>query len=367
MKRILKETNDNNVARALELFEIGWKINPASLASRYLTGSLFKEWLYIVIPITLFAVDIFVMLESGVFYVAGERFCYVRDISNSIVLTVLFFLSYFLSGYYPQIFAECKKEAFSTDYLKKVYDEKEKQACSGWIAFAIVILGAVSFFSGYSFYSTAGANENAFWIRELSQGGRVYYMFFLALTWYQSLSVLMMLFASNFTIYSFLKKDKIIYWEEDYNENKSIRKMFDILINNFSYGIFYIGGTVIFILTDKINGNSVDEINNAFTNNFLSLGIIILVLFLVAIAYIPLRQLIKYMYNKKWTLINKLKLDYEKANVLEEKEMILKRRNQIANQSIYNTSISNKLVIFSSVIVPVIGIILQILQLVLEN
>lgn len=189
-------------------------------------------------------------------------------------------------------------------------------------------------------------------------------MMFLTLTWYQSLSVLVMLFASNFTIYRFLKNDKIIYCEEDYNQNKSIRKISDILINNFSYGIFYIGGTVIFILTDNFM-YQINDIKNAFTNEFIALGVIVFVLLVVAAAYIPLQRLISFMKNKKGILLSELKGKYEKANSMEEKEIILKYRNEIASQGIFYTSNTNKLVIFSSVVIPLIGIILQILQMII--
>ena len=173
-----------------------------------------------------------------------------------------------------------------------------------------------------------------------------------------------MLFASNFTIYRFLKNDKIIYCEEDYNQNKSIRKISDILINNFSYGIFYIGGTVIFILTDNFM-YQINDIKNAFTNEFIALGVIVFVLLVVAAAYIPLQRLISFMKNKKGILLSELKGKYEKANSMEEKEIILKYRNEIASQGIFYTSNTNKLVIFSSVVIPLIGIILQILQMII--
>lgn len=227
-----------------------------------------------------------------------------------------------------------------------------------------VLLAGISFGAGYGFYSTAGSNDKAYWIKELSESGRIYYMMFLTLTWYQSLSVLVMLFASNFTIYRFLKNDKIIYCEEDYNQNKSIRKISDILINNFSYGIFYIGGTVIFILTDNFM-YQINDIKNAFTNEFIALGVIVFVLLVVAAAYIPLQRLISFMKNKKGILLSELKGKYEKANSMEEKEIILKYRNEIASQGIFYTSNTNKLVIFSSVVIPLIGIILQILQMII--
>ena len=364
MSKKVESTCDEGITRALKIFNIAWQINPASWAGRILEGSLLKEWLYLVIPISLFSIDILFMLGSKVLYVANEPFCYIRDISNSIVLTVLFFLSYFLSGYYPRKFSECKRDAFEQEYLKSVYTNKAKWPAAGWLILAVLLLAGISFGAGYGFYSTDGSNDKAYWIKELSDSGRIYYMKFLTLTWYQSLSVLVMLFASNFTIYRFLKNDKIIYCEEDYNQNKSIRKISDILINNFSYGIFYIGGTVIFILTDNFM-YQINDIKNAFTNEFIALGVIVFVLLVVAAAYIPLQRLISFMKNKKGILLSELKGKYEKANSMEEKEIILKYRNEIASQGIFYTSNTNKLVIFSSAVIPLIGIILQILQMII--
>ena len=71
------------------------------------------------------------------------------------------------------------------------------------------------------------------------------------------------------------------------------------------------------------------------------------------------------MKNKKGILLSELKGKYEKANSMEEKEIILKYRNEIASQGIFYTSNTNKLVIFSSAVIPLIGIILQILQMII--
>ena len=96
---------------------------------------------------------------------------------------------------------------------------------------------------------------------------RVYYTLFLGITWYHSLSILGMALSGGAIIYWCIKSGHIIYNNEDYNKNLSITKALDILIVIFSYGLFYIVCSVLFILNDKIAANPPINVVNAFAND----------------------------------------------------------------------------------------------------
>ena len=111
---------------------------------------------------------------------------------------------------------------------------------------------------------------------------RVYYTLFLGVTWYHSLSILGMALSGGAIIYWCIKSEYIRYNKEDYNKNLSITKALDILIVIFSYGLFYIVCSVLFILNDKIAANPPINVVNAFANDANAL-ILIVVVFLIVV------------------------------------------------------------------------------------
>lgn len=128
---------------------------------------------------------------------------------------------------------------------------------------------------------------------------RVYYTLFLGVTWYHSLSILGMALSGGAIIYWCIKSEYIRYNKEDYNKNLSITKALDILIVIFSYGLFYIVCSVLFILNDKIAANPPINVVNAFANDANALMLIVVVFLIVVLVYIPLHTLMKILGNTR--------------------------------------------------------------------
>ena len=163
-------------------------------------------------------------------------------------------------------------------------------------------------------------------------------------------------------IYWCIKSGHIIYNNEDYNKNLSITKALDILIVNFSYGLFYIVCSVLFILNDKIAANPPINVVNAFANDANALMLIVVVFLIVVLAYIPLHTLMNFMHDKKKELINQLNSEIQKADQ-EEKSQLVKERNDIITQGAVSTTFFNKMILILSVVLPLIAVIFQRIEL----
>ena len=87
------------------LFEISRKANIVCVLREKLEGSVIKRWLFISIPIFFYAVNIYIIISQDAFWNKCIKLSFVKDMSNSLVLTVLFFISYFLSYYFPSLFS----------------------------------------------------------------------------------------------------------------------------------------------------------------------------------------------------------------------------------------------------------------------
>ena len=201
----------------------------------------------------MFFCNIFILIYNKVLYNPNDKFTYFNDISNSLCLTFLYFLSYFLSGYYPIKFDEFIYKGIDKEMLNRITQEDENRKKYNLLLIIIgVLLFCIGFGAGYSFYSVAKSNVNAYWIYNLNNFGRVYYCLFLGITWYHSLSLLGMALVSSFLVYLIIKNDKLNYIDNDFNKNISVISAVDIVLSTFSYGLFYIIGGFLFIFNDRI-------------------------------------------------------------------------------------------------------------------
>lgn len=358
-----EDTYTNFTISSIAIFHIFETVNIVTLARKKIANSLIRNILYIIIPILIYAGNIYNMISSNVLYGNSDKFTYINDLSNSLGLTLLYFLSYFLSGYYPQKFNEWMCFGIKADFKNNVIPANKKNIILHLVLLVIgVSLLGVGIASGYAFYSAAGSNKDAYWINNLSQFGRIYYCIFLGLTWYQSLSLLGMAISGGFTFFWSIKAEKILYIEEYYNKNDSIIKMVDILISNFSYGLFYIVGSILFILNDKVAEKNYG-IKNTFYEDKPAFFLIVIVLILVILVYVPLQELLHFMKIKKEERIQDISKKIDSTNVQSEKNNLIKQRNDVVMQGLIYTSLGNKLVIVLSILIPLIGVILQGIEL----
>ncbi|MCM1187278.1 MAG: hypothetical protein NC251_12275 [Lachnoclostridium sp.] len=339
------------------------KTNVATKLCSRSSKSLSHKYLYCVIPVIVFSINIFNLICSGGLYTPLDKFTYFNDLSNSLGLTLLYFLSYFLSGYYP-----IKLEEFIEKGMdKELFDEMAKASKKKYPLLLIIIglvLFGIAVAAGYFFYDAAKSNNCAYWIHSLDDFGRIYYCLFLGVTWYQSLSLLGMALLSGFIVYKTVEYGHLVYVEEDFNKNISILSAVNIVVTTFSYGLFYIIGSFLFIFNDKEAGKY--QVYNIFYDDMSSLILILIVTSLVFMAFLPLQELFSFMKKKKDCLIADLNDKIVKEAIFEKREALISKRNDIIKQNVIYTTATNKIIFILSVLIPSIGVIFQGVELFLK-
>lgn len=351
-----------HVGNLIYVFQTFRKINLANYLYDKSSESLLIECLYFIIPVIFFAVNIFIMILNNVLYSSEDLFTYCNDLSNSLCLTLLYFLSYFLSGYFPLKFDEFIKNGVKSELIQNITENFKNRKKSNLL---LIIIGftlfIIAFAAGFSFYSVAKSNADAYWIYTLNDFGRFYYCVFLAVTWYHSLSLLGMALSGSFVIYFVVKSNQIIYVEKDFNKNISIESAVNVVICTFSYGLFYIVGAVLFILNDRVAEKY--NVFNTFHNDIAAFVLVLCILLLVIVEFIPLYELIKFMKRQKYYLVTKLNENILKEQSLEKAKQMTEERNNLMGQNLIPTSITNKTIFILSVLVPSIGVVFQGIEL----
>lgn len=343
---------------------------------RILMDSGAKRWLFIVIPIIAYSLNLFLIMKDNAFWCEDPDYLsYAKDMSNSVALTILFFVSYYLSYYFPSLFDKWINigiiSPFKLELAKGCNGTRHpngKGAVCSQILNGIkrvllfflkwLLLPIVGTALGVGF-AMAAANGNApIWTNALGTFSKLYYYAYLSLTWYLSLSVLVMALIGGFVIFWSLKAKVIEFKLFDYNHNLSIVYAVDVLLCTFSYGLLYIVGSFIFILTDNKWGKADTNIQSVFSEDIPALILIVVILVLVAVAYVPLQELMNFMRGAKIELVNEYNKRIEEADG-EKKEQLVQRRNQIIETPLILTSISNRIMLTSSIVIPLVGVILQ--------
>ena len=350
------------VSALIYCFQTFRKINIATFLYKKLSNSLFRKWLYYIIPIVVFSVNLFCMVHNKVLYSSEDEFTYLNDLSNSVCLTILYFLSYFLSGYYPAKLDEFINKGTDERFFRDMADYSKNKRTSFWV---LLLIGAVTFCigfaAGYSFYDVAKYNASAYWIHSLDNFGRLYYCMFLGLTWYHSLSLLGMALTSGFIVYKIIEYEHLNYIEDNFNKNISIMTAMDIVLSTFSYGLFYIIGSFLFIFNDRLAERY--NVYNTFHEDIPSLILVLVISLIVIFAYLPLQELFSFLKKKKGILIDGLDQKITEEKIPEKKTELILKRDELIKQNLIYTTITNKVIFLLSVVIPSIGVVFQGIEL----
>lgn len=357
------------IEQAIWGFEVFRGINFPARFSEYTErkDSLLLKWLYFAVPIISYAVLLGFLWSSGVMYHETEYFTYINDLGNSLVFTALHFISYFASVYYAGkveffIRENIRQGDVEDNIISKTRLHKDKKSLHMCMTVMAIILFCVACSSGYFFYGAAQRNDTAYWMQNLSKPGMLYYSLLLGVTWYHSLTLLGMVLLSEFVIFWCIREKRIIYKKELYNRNNSIMEMTDILLGTFSYGLFYIVGSILIILNDMLAVR--EGINNLFDNVVAASLLILTVIALAILVTVPLYELLKYMAVNKKKLIRKLEKQIWKEKDGKKKKALMEQRNEILTAPLIYTSLKNRLLIITSVVLPLAGIVLQVIELI---
>ncbi len=355
-----RERHKRYVENLMRIFQTARQTNIISRYYRNIQEGFYGQFLYIITPLLLYSVNLINLIGKGVLYRNGREFVYVNDIGNSLGLTVLFFLSYFLSGYFPKKFDEFMMHGTSQEVQNSFQEYKNPDHFSlfRWIyqmalfgiVFAVVIL----------FYNVI-KNNDAYWMKMLDKFGILYYCFLLGVTWYCSLTVLCMTVSAGMLIFCFLRDGQMVYREDDYNRNISVIKALDVLVCIISHGLVYISGSVIVVLNDRIA--VAYGIHYLFYNDIYVAVFALFIVCLTVLECIPLKELLEFMRTKKDEMIVRLNRQIEAEGEEVIRKSLIEKRDGFIAEKLVMTTAGNKVMIILSVMIPLAGIVLQGMEL----
>ena len=333
-----------------------------------------------IIPIIITSLNILVMIRNNILWNFGNKCTYLLDVSNSIGLTLLFFISYFVSGVYPEIFEKTIKDATPRNTFKPHDAEHNNLNIIAYIlAFILLVLG---YFLGATFLRVAKIN-GLYWVQQLDKKdpqGLIFYTFYLTVTWQQSLCLLIQAASGILVLHGVIKNNIIVYHDYLYRNNISIIRIYNMIIYNISYSLFYIGGSVLFIINDNI-GTILYHTNSTFANPKYAVILLTVVLSLTLFAFIPLFELKNYMNIKKNSyikvLVNELAIQsdsYFTSNGMpnfenetefhfNRKTALQKELDDVITSSPILITFASRLALGSSTITPITAIIVQIITM----
>ena len=192
-------------------FQIFRDINIACWLRKLTRNSYEYRMIYLSLPWVLQFINFLNMIRCNVLYSKDVPvFSYGRDVSNSVVLTGLLFISYYLSGYYTGKADEILNRDDGL-YIKRHYISRVDELSfplktqKWWKAFWSVSLAGISIWLSNIFFGMARMNgENAYWIAHLDQIGTFWYHIVLIFTWYISLCFLATVIITSLCIYLIL-------------------------------------------------------------------------------------------------------------------------------------------------------------------
>lgn len=375
----------NNMVVAFQIFR---DINIACWLRKLTRNSYGYRMIYLSLPWVLQFINFLNMIRCNVLYSKDVPvFSYGRDVSNSVVLTGLLFISYYLSGYYTGKADEILNRDDGL-YIKRHYISRVDELSfplktqKWWKAFWSVSLAGISIWLSNIFFGMARMNgENAYWIAHLDQIGTFWYHIVLIFTWYISLCFLATVIITSLCIYLILADEALIIPKAHPNQSFGILRVTSILVNSSSYGIFYIGGAAVFIINDKLTYKQFG-INNMFNKDLPSLIVFAVIMLFVILQFVPLQLMyekLKNIKNSRLIAIDKaLEEKYAKREqcfddekgcysiekVYNDVEPLKIIRKELLEERTLYFSFSNKIMVTASVVIPLIGVILQLAQLI---
>lgn len=370
--------SEEKMYKSIRVYEMFNRANIVCVLSKKQGESVFKQYIFTVTPFIFCLVDWLIMHFSKTLYNSNEKtYAFIDDLSDSFGLTILFLVSYFLSGYYQRKVNDFLKYGID----KKRKDDIKKQRYGTYGKILGIICLFIGLLIGTMFFISKVNNADIYWLSEINAFAKLYHGLLIGVTWYNSLTILGMATAAGFIVYWSVRSGKLHYVENLYNKNISIIKAFDILACTLSYGFFYIIGAVLIILNDNIATRKYDGIEGVFSAFFPATALIVFICSIVILEIIPLIRLWAYMKEKKIERIKFLndnieqidmftangyfnRLSYKIKNIkimkkIKYRDKMYTELEEISCHGVFNDIIKSRILMFSSFIIPLTGVVIQ--------
>lgn len=315
--------------------------------------NVLTQWVYAIFPFLITALLLIMMEAEGVLIMREKEFSFLKDTSNSICMTCIFILSYFLGSQIPMWLKK------SIDKLKKyVSNETDvielQQKITSFIRMGIIVL-MVGLFAGVPFMLKAMQNEGC-WMAQLSILAKFIYGIYLALEWYCSLCLLLYVLVGCYAIKKLqasvdfgLEKNNYIEVKKDFQD---IGRCLGTII---SYAILYVIGAFIIIINDNVN--KIYGVEMMFYNNpIASITLVFLMLIGFAFVALPAIEFSRVVKREKYKELERI----EKANLNINEKIIIRKQIEDISGFIFESTIS-KLSLLLSIVGPIATLVFKIL------
>lgn len=376
--------SEEKMYKSIRAYKMFNRANIVCVLSKKQGESIFKQYIFTIIPFIFCLVDWLIMHFSKTLYNSNEKtYAFIDDLSDSFGLTILFLVSYFLSGYYQRKVNDFLKYGID----KKWKDDIKKQRYGTYGKISGIICLFIGLLIGTMFFISKVKNNDINWLREINAFAKLYHGLLIGVTWYNSLTILGMATAAGLIVYWSIKSGNLHYVENLYNKNISIIKAFDILACTLSYGFFYIIGSVLIILNDYIAEEY--DINGVFSSFLPAVLLITFIFFIVVLEIIPLIRLWAYMKEKKIERIKFLndnieqidmftangysnRLSYKIKNIkimkkIKYRDKMYTELEEISCHGVFNDIIKSRILMFSSFIIPLTGVVIQAINVLIRQ
>lgn len=317
---------------------------------------LFFRCLYYFLPVFVFGIQLVMIAWDGVLWTNKNDiegfFSFVEDFSNSFVYLVLFFLSYYLSGWYPNILIDyCRlvHEELNPNQNHHVVLKKKTTHVAFCFILNIILIFIWMRLSLFFIYKIRVKNV---WNYEISATTFRLYILLQGVTWGYGMIVLLYTFLASLMIYTSLQWG--LYKGKRYtNCCPYVEKTTRLATYNLSYSSFYFLATILTIIFDHMVASKYNKLNPVFASDVKSVVILIIALCLFFIALVPFLTLYsclsKEKKEKKMVLYDKL--EYNQISVREYKQFI--------SEPVIFLSKPDLLALMGSIVIPLVGIIVQ--------
>lgn len=346
------------------LTELSWfnKYNLVFRLRRMTDYYIWSKVLYILMPFVLVALLIWCLLADGVLIDnADVNFSFLRDVSNSIGIPILMIVAFFVSGAYLEY----------TCNVFNDFSQVEKGTFTKRVQI-VQIIANVGWLAGIPFVIQAFSNGEGFWMCHISWFPTfLIYLVNLGLTWYCSLLIA---FTEVYICCQYMK----LFFS---NANSDLEKIFDmfpqkvqesafVLAVNVVLGIYYVMGTLLFLLNDYSSHVHYDLDNVFFKFPFINITVVLISLTILILAAYPLYKI--YFIDRKNKIKKKEQIKSKMIKAIQQEKVdeleIIQKENAILKEILCPLVESKMkvLALFFSALFPVVGLILGILELILR-
>lgn len=333
--------------------------------------SMNKRVMLILPPFFLFALNtIFLLHCEALLPSQTDDYPYISDYSNSVILTILSFYSYYLSGHYCKKYHDIIDNALVNNECSddSKCSKSKTKILSFIVCIGLVLMVAVMIY--FFVYKNLQENAEGNWFKELNLVGKLIYCTYLGSTIYNSFALAIFIFTSSADLYGEIVNNNIISLKIGQIWNIHYTNIGNLLLYNIYYVVFYIVGLLCVVINDvmdvsryeitKMIAIGADEDVAGHSVMITCIGIAVALCFIIVVAA-TVYKFYEHANNAKKQVLAQCDTIMSERPFKNIAEMIA-YRDAVVHQKVLSSSMGN---IVSAIVAisPVIGVVAQIVRI----